>query len=753
MALNLNKLKSNTSSTSTVEDTSVINPTTLGLNLSLKKTKAAAQVEEPTTYGGLNLTNVINNQNTLQPEDIITQEGFSLSFTTDKVYDLDAMILEKMRDNSERTLILRTITNEELQVRLIELVTKKMLEDYNIEWTEENYKTQVSEIENFARLFDIYFNRYYEEYRKYISKLENPGSISLDSIFREINLTKEDIRKYTLADVAENQASMISYSDRYKPVVIWTDGSNDNGEQTQLDQYLDYEKLYEVLEDYYDKDSVNEIILTLGETVKNNKEQLDNYIQLFNELTNLVAEIKSNIETEFSEQNTINETLAGQIATLQQALDLLSTKYNELYELKANKTDVYDKEESDAKFLTSDNAYLEFATNTALQTMQSEINDKFTQADLAYATKDELSAAETTLNNTINTEISGIQQILNTKSEYDHTHEEFGTFATQQALQDAISMIENTGYAKESYVDDKAAEINKNISDNVEYIENNYVKNETFQSALSNIQDQIPSIEGFITEDKIDGKISDAISSVYRVKVSKETFNDLPKINNVIGDVWNVNETGDNYVWNGSEWDRLGGVVDLSEYAKRSELFSKKYEDLTGKPDLSIYAKSDDIPSIDHLATSQELIDTKNEILDQIPNVDDFITGIPDEYITEEELLSKKYVNSDELADAINKIPEPDLTEYAKENFVESSILALINNAPADLNTLGKLANAINNNPEFYKSIQDELLLKANASDVYSIDKIDSLLNTLDKALKQYVDSEVTDFNIENINN
>lgn len=221
MVLNLNKLKSNTSST--------------------------------------------NNQNTLKPEDIITQKGFSLSFTTDKVYDLDAMILEKMRDNSERTLILRTITNEELQVRLIELVTKKILDDYNIEWTEEDYKTQVSEIKNFARLFDIYFNRYYEEYRKYISKLENPGSISLDSIFREINLTKEDIRKYTLADVAENQASMISYSDRYKPVVIWTDGSNDNGEQAQLDQYLELgfvttDDLSKTLNEYSKTNEIESII-------------------------------------------------------------------------------------------------------------------------------------------------------------------------------------------------------------------------------------------------------------------------------------------------------------------------------------------------------------------------------------------------------------------------------------------------------------------------------------------------------------
>ena len=302
MALNLNKLKSNTSSTSTVEDTSVTNPTTLGLNLSFKQTKQTEQETQQSTYGGLDLTNVINNQNTLQPEDIITQEGFSLSFTTNTVYDLDEMILEKMRDNSERTLILRTITSEELQTRMIELVTKKMLDDYNVEWTEENYKTQVSEIEGFYRLFDIYFNRYYEEYRKYISKLEHPGSISLDSVFREIKLTKEDIRKYTLSDVAENQSKMISYSDRFKPVVIWTDGSIDDGEQTELNQYLDYAKLYQVLEDYYDKDSVNEIILTLNELVTENKNTIESYNEIINELTQLVTELQEYVDSQLEEQ-------------------------------------------------------------------------------------------------------------------------------------------------------------------------------------------------------------------------------------------------------------------------------------------------------------------------------------------------------------------------------------------------------------------------------------------------------------------
>lgn len=69
----------------------------------------------------------------------------------------------------------------------------------------------------------------------------------------------------------------------------------------------------------------------------------------------------------------------------------------------------------------------------------------------------------------------------------------------------------------------------------------------------------------------------DQISSVYTYKGSKDTFAELPVVNN-IGDVWNVNEdhenhpAGTNWVWNGEEWDALAGSVDLSGYALSADV-------------------------------------------------------------------------------------------------------------------------------------------------------------------------------------
>ena len=61
------------------------------------------------------------------------------------------------------------------------------------------------------------------------------------------------------------------------------------------------------------------------------------------------------------------------------------------------------------------------------------------------------------------------------------------------------------------------------------------------------------------------------ISSVYKVKGSVGSVSGLPS-NASIGDVYNITADGSNYVWTGSEWDALGGTVDLSSYAKTSDI-------------------------------------------------------------------------------------------------------------------------------------------------------------------------------------
>lgn len=67
-------------------------------------------------------------------------------------------------------------------------------------------------------------------------------------------------------------------------------------------------------------------------------------------------------------------------------------------------------------------------------------------------------------------------------------------------------------------------------------------------------------------------KLTD-ITSAYRYKGTVDNYSDLPTAHKT-GDVYNIKnadaanniKAGDNVVWNGTEWDNLSGVVDLSAY-------------------------------------------------------------------------------------------------------------------------------------------------------------------------------------------
>lgn len=70
------------------------------------------------------------------------------------------------------------------------------------------------------------------------------------------------------------------------------------------------------------------------------------------------------------------------------------------------------------------------------------------------------------------------------------------------------------------------------------------------------------------TKTEVDAKIA----SVYVYKGSVATQAELPQENNKVGDTYNVTDTGHNYTWDGTQWDDLGGTVDLSAYATTEAL-------------------------------------------------------------------------------------------------------------------------------------------------------------------------------------
>lgn len=126
-----------------------------------------------------------------------------------------------------------------------------------------------------------------------------------------------------------------------------------------------------------------------------------------------------------------------------------------------------------------------------------------------------------------------------------------------------------------------------------------------------------------------DQQINVKLSSALKYKGSKDTYADLPKTGNQVGDVWNVvaaygnAHAGTNWAWNGTIWDPLGGTIDLTNYvtmanAATTSLGIVTAPAITGSRQIvvSIYTVSPSLP----LSSSATIVPTSNVIKTYVDN-------------------------------------------------------------------------------------------------------------------------------------
>ena len=120
---------------------------------------------------------------------------------------------------------------------------------------------------------------------------------------------------------------------------------------------------------------------------------------------------------------------------------------------------------------------------------------------------------------------------------------------------------------------------------------------------------QILNKPTIITEEQVDQKINAAIGSVYKVKGSVANYNALPTKDVSIGDVYNLEDTGANYVATSTtpDWDKLSETVDLNGYLTKTDAAS------TYQPK------------------------------------GNYLTSVPEEYVTETELNAKGYATTTQV--------------------------------------------------------------------------------------------------------
>lgn len=195
--------------------------------------------------------------------------------------------------------------------------------------------------------------------------------------------------------------------------------------------------------------------------------------------------------------------------------------------------------------------------------------------------------------------------------------------------------------------------------------------------------DALPSAE------ELDQKINTAIGSVYRVKGSVANYEALPKENVTIGDVYNLEDTGANYVATSTtpDWDKLSETVDLSGYLTKTDAtstYQPKGNYLTSIPEE--YVTETELTAKGYATTTQ--VNTKldssaytaTDVLSKVKTVDGVGSGL------DADLLDGKQGNEYALkTEVITEAPSDGKT-YGRKNKQWSEIIA--SNQYLDLTTL-----------------------------------------------------------------
>ena len=184
--------------------------------------------------------------------------------------------------------------------------------------------------------------------------------------------------------------------------------------------------------------------------------------------------------------------------------------------------------------------------------------------------------------------------------------------------------------------------------------------------------DKSTTLAGYGIEDAYTKTEVDAtVSSVYKYKGSVANEAALPQEDQVVGDVYNVEDTGMNVAWDGTKWDKLGSTVDLSAYMTTETANStfatittvngkaNKATSLSGYGITDAYTKTEADTAFMNSAEVESAITAKgyattaamNAALSSKANSADvytktvadstFLKEIPAEYITETELSTE----------------------------------------------------------------------------------------------------------------
>ena len=230
---------------------------------------------------------------------------------------------------------------------------------------------------------------------------------------------------------------------------------------------------------------------------------------------------------------------------------------------------------------------------------------------------------------------------------------------------DGIVVPDLTGYATESFVAEKISEIDIPSTDGL--------ATETFvheMIAKAELEDKEADLEAYYTKDQVNALIPDVSNFATKDELpSVDGFATTDYVDSKIAEI--VHPTVDLEGYATEDWVNEQGFIKEvpEEFVTESELDAKGY--LTSHQSLEDYAKKTDIPDVSEFLTSipDEYVTTDElseyALKQDIPT--DYLKEIPDEYITESELNERGYLT--EHQDISSKL-DVSVYEEDKKTFI-----------------------------------------------------------------------------------
>ena len=126
-------------------------------------------------------------------------------------------------------------------------------------------------------------------------------------------------------------------------------------------------------------------------------------------------------------------------------------------------------------------------------------------------------------------------------------------------------LTNGAGYITSSALPISLSELTDDLGSNPTHTHSQYLTTHQDISGKANASE-------VYTKSEIDGKLASGM----HYKGTKASASALPTTGNQTGDLWNVTDTGANYAWDGTKWDKLSENVDLSGLVPKTRTVNGK---------------------------------------------------------------------------------------------------------------------------------------------------------------------------------